>query len=62
MQDLVHGSISQIFLIYKKVLVLLNSNMEVLFYKQVRTEGDHEWELYYTIEDGGYIQFVEGNT
>jgi hypothetical protein len=32
-QDIVDGSISQLFMIYEKVLAILSSKMEVLFFK-----------------------------
>lgn len=59
------STISQIYLIYNKI-IMVQSSMSVFFFKQgstvsIEQENVTQWKQYSEIEDGGFIHFSRGN-
>ena len=58
-------ALSQIFNVYDKV-IMVQSSLEVIFFKEQEVLVDEEmvlrWKPYFTIPEGGLIDFIKGGS
>ena len=62
-QDIFDRDLGQMFLVNETALVTRSSS-QILFFRQVVDEftGVREWLNYHTIDEGGNLFYIKGNT